>query len=375
MTLSLSDHRHVHFVGIGGIGMSALARVLLARGYTVSGSDHAAGEQTDALQALGATIHIGHSAGCIEGADLVITTPAAGSASDVAAARAAGITIVRRAEILGAVTNPGRGIAVAGTHGKSTTSGLIGHIAAEAGLDPTVLVGGVVSNFGSNARLGASDLVIVEADEFDAAFLELYPDIAVITSVEPEHLDYFGTVECMENAFRQFARQVTGTLIICADDAPVGDIARGVSMEVISYGIDQGDWRAWRIEERGRTTTFCAGDGTFEGEFTMSLAGAHNVRNALAALAVARTLDISLDVAASALASFTGIGRRFETMGEVAGVLVMDDYAHHPTEIRRTLAALSNRFGRPIRLAFQPHTYSRTSAFLDDFGDAFADAE
>jgi UDP-N-acetylmuramate--alanine ligase len=361
-------------VGIGGIGMSALAKILLARGVTVSGSDQAAGPQTEALRALGARVHIGHGAGAVQGADLVITTPAAGGAPDVAAAREAGIPIIRRAQLLGAIANPGRGIAVAGTHGKSTTSSLIAHIMIEAGLDPTVAVGAVATNIGSNARIGTSPYIVVEADEFDAAFLELTPDIAVITSAEPEHLDYFGTADRMFGAFAQFAHQVRETLIICVDDAPVAAITSGTHCKVVTYGVERGDWRACDIAERKGTTVFRAGAEDHQREYVMALAGEHNVRNALAALVTAHELGIPADTAASALSRFAGIGRRFEVVGESDGVLVMDDYGHHPTEIRKTLAAMRRRFDRRILVVFQPHTYSRTKAFMNGFAGAFEDA-
>lgn len=374
VTVSLDGHRHVHFVGIGGIGMSALAKILLARGITVSGSDQATGPQTEALRALGARIQIGHGTTAIQGADLVVTTPAAGGAPDVAEARAVGIPIIRRAQLLGAITNPGRGIAVAGTHGKSTTSSLIAHILIEAGLDPTVIVGAVAANIGSNARVGTSPYVVVEADEFDSAFLELTPAIAVITSAEPEHLDYFGTAERMYAAFAQFAHQVKETLVICSDDAPVDMITLGAACPVVTYGIEAGEWRAADIHERNETTTFRAGTEGLQREYVMALAGEHNVRNALAALVVADALGIAQEVAATALAEFAGIGRRFELVGESDGILVMDDYGHHPTEIRKTLAAMRGRFNRRMLVIFQPHTFSRTKAFLSDFAGAFQDA-
>jgi len=375
VTASLEGHKQVHFVGIGGIGMSALAKILLARGMTVSGSDQSAGPQTETLAQLGARIHIGHGAEAIRGADLVIITPAAAGAPDVAAARAANIPVIRRAELLGAIMNPGRGIAVAGTHGKSTTSALIAHILIEAGLDPTVIIGAIANDIGSNARIGAGPHVVVEADEFDAAFLELSPDIAIITSAEPEHLDFFGSSERMYEAFAQFADQVKDTLIICADDSPVASVTDGATCSIVTYGTTAGNWRADQIDEGDGSTTFRAGLAGAERMYTMQLAGEHNVRNALAALATAHELGISADSAAQALATFAGIRRRFERVGEANGVLVMDDYGHHPTEIRKTLGAMRRRFDRRILVIFQPHTFSRTKTFLKQFACAFADAD
>ena len=315
MTVSLDGHHHVHFVGVGGIGMSALAKILLARGMTVSGSDQLAGPQTEALELLGARISIGHDATAIEGADLVIITPAAGGAPDVTAARTAGVSIIRRAELLGAIANPGRGIAVAGTHGKSTTSALIAHIMIEAGLDPTAIVGAVAANIGSNARVGKSSYVVVEADEFDAAFLELQPEVGVITSAEPEHLDYFGTSERMFAAFAQFACQVKETLIICSDDAPVDSITRGATCRVVTYGLAGGDWRARQIDDRGGSTVFKAGRNGDERDYVMHLAGEHNVRNAVAALATADALGVPADTAVRALATFAGVKTAFRARG------------------------------------------------------------
>ncbi len=376
MTLELDAHRHVHFVGIGGIGMSALAKILLARGFTVSGFDQSGGDQVDILRSSGARVDVGESTGALLGADLVVITPAAAGSDDVQSARTRGIPVVRRAELLGALMNPMYGIAVAGTHGKSTTSALIAHLCVEAGFDPSAIIGAVVDSFGSNARMGRGDIVVVEADEFDSAFLELWPASAVITSVEPEHLDYFGDAERMFEAFAQFATQVRDTLFICADDAPVERITGRAGCEVVTYGINGGDWRATDIEDRGGRTHFrVRRAGTEERAYVTSLAGAHNVRNALAGIAVGHALRIDPATIAQALAGFSGTERRCQTIGTVDDIIVVDDYGHHPTEIRTTLAALRTRFRRPIRVVFQPHTYSRTKTFLQDFAVAFAHAD
>lgn len=376
MTISLESYDRVHFVGIAGAGMSALARLLLARGHHVSGSDLHPGEQGVELSQLGARISGGHQPMYVDGAQLVVITSAVGPDNpEVQTARARHIPIVKRAELLGAIVNAGRGVAVAGTHGKTTTSSLIGHIFVEAGLDPTVLVGGTSLNLGSNARVGASEYVVAEADEYDASFLHLKPEIAVITNVEPEHLDYYGSVERLHDAFREFASRTAGTLVICADDPILPDLMHDVSAQVATYGLDGGDWRATEIRERGEETTFRAVSSSYCRDYCTRLAGGHNVRNALAALVVASLVGVSPEAAARALAGFKGVARRFETVGEAAGVLVMDDYAHHPTEIRVNLRALRQRFNRPIRLVFQPHTYSRTKAFLQDFAEALREAD
>jgi len=366
----------VHFVGIGGIGMSALARFLLAKGYDVSGSDRAPGEQGQALTELGARVQSGHHAEHIDGAELLVVSSAIGPENpEVQAARARHIPVIKRAELLGEIVNGGGGVAIAGTHGKTTTSALIGHILTEAGLDPTILIGGVGVNLGSNAQVGSSDLVVAEADEFDASFLQLRPHTAVITNVEADHLDFYGTLEAISAAFRKFALAVTATLVVCADDPSLPDLTRGATAQVLTYGIERGEWRASDIREEHGTTSFEAGNGSHRQRFSTGLAGRHNVENALAAIAVAHSLQIPAAMIAESVESFRGVARRFEIKGEVDGVLVMDDYAHHPTEIRANLEALRERFKRPIRLVFQPHTYSRTSAFLGEFAAAFRDAD
>lgn len=362
--------RRVHMVGIGGIGMSALARYLLSRGIAVSGSDRAPGEQGEALRALGATIHAGSDAGNLGNADLVVVTSAAPSDDpEIMAARAAGIPVIKRAELLAEIANPALGIAVAGTHGKTTTSALIGHILTEAGLDPTVLIGGISKNLGSNARMGGN-VTVVEADEYDASFLHLHPQIAVITNVEPDHLDFYGSPENVHDAFRRFAAQVHDTLAVCADDAGALDAAGGSPASLLTYGIADGRIRAEDLDEGPFGSTFSV-DGV---RYRLPVAGRHNVRNALGAIAVARTLAVPPDRVAGAIASFAGVGRRLEVVGEEGDITVIDSYGHHPTEIRHDLEALA-RAKRPIRLIFQPHTYSRTKAFLHDFATAFGRAD
>lgn len=375
MTINLESYRTVHFVGIGGIGMSALARLLLAWGHDVSGSDRFPGEQGEALARAGARVCSGHRAAYVDGADLVVVSSAVSADNpEVEAARTKNLPVVKRSQLLAAIVNPRFGVAVAGTHGKTTTTALIGHVLAQAGRDPTVLVGGVSPDLGSNARVGG-DLVVAEADEYDASFHRLRPRIAVITNVEPDHLDFYGTVGKVHEAFRVFARSVEDVLVICADDPILPDLVNGAGARVITYGIQGGEWRARRIHEEGGAMSFLADGPGARIELASPLAGPHNVRNALAALAVAGILGVPHEVTAAALASFSGVERRFELKGEAQGVLVVDDYAHHPTEIRAVLAALKQRYGRPIRLVFQPHTYSRTRAFLDDFARSFGDAE
>ena len=376
MTGDLDTPRHIHFVGIAGTGMSALARYLLDAGHTVSGSDRNPGEAGELLARLGACVTDEHAVENLRGADFVVTSPAVPADNlELEAARRSGIPNYTRAQLLAAVSNRGRGIAVAGTHGKTTTSSLIAHILIEAGRDPSALVGGIANNLQSNARHGHSDLVVVEADEFAGAFLELRPSIGVITNVEPEHLDYYGTLDALHDAFRRFAGFVTGTLVICADDPILPGLVHDVPTRIVTYGVARGLWHARDIAEQRGATTFTVEHAGGDRHYRMSLGGVHNVRNALAGLAVAERLDIPADVAAAALASFSGVERRLERKGEADGVLVMDDYAHHPTEIRSSLAVLKPRFGRPVRLIFQPHTYSRTKALLPEFATSFGDAD
>jgi UDP-N-acetylmuramate--alanine ligase len=375
VTISLADHHHVHFVGIGGIGMSALARLLLARGYRVSGSDQSPGEQGDALSRLGASVVPHHAPENVRGADLLVVSSAVPRDNpEIRAAEAARIPMVKRSELLASIMNPSKGIAIAGTHGKTTTSALVGHILTYAGRDPTILIGGVARNLGSNARLGASQLVVVEADEYDASFLRLRPSIAVITNIEPDHLDFYGTLQGIHAAFRRFAQGVRDTLIIDADDPALPGIVSGIGASVVDYGLREGAWRAEHIREHGGITHFRVRGGSKKAVYSTSLAGSHNVANCLAAIVVAHALGLTHDKIVPAVASFEGVARRFERKGEAGDVLVFDDYAHHPTEIRVNLAAMKSRFGRPLHVIFQPHTYSRTSALLEDFAESFAEA-
>ena len=375
MTHTLEGHRHIHFVGIGGIGMSALARWLLAQHYDVSGSDQDPGEQGEALTRLGARVSSGHRGESIEGADLVVVTSAVGPDNpEVRAAEDSGILVVKRAELLSWIFNAGRGIAVAGTHGKTTTSALLGHLLVAAGLDPTILIGGISADLGSNARVGGQ-LIVAEADEYDGSFLRLRPEIAVLNNVEADHLDFYGAAEQVYDAFRQFAHGITDLLVYCADDPIAAGIAGDVPATAIGYGLDYGEWKASELDERDGFTNFTVEhDGTHT-PYTSALFGRHNVLNALAAIVAASSLNVPVEAIQTALPTFSGVVRRLEIKGDAAGVLVLDDYAHHPTEVRAALAAVKQRYQRPVRVVFQPHTYSRTKAFMADFACAFRDAD
>lgn len=390
----LSPGQHVHIIGIGGFGMSAIARVLLGRGYTVSGSDLHANDLTRALAAAGALVHQGHDSAHIAGADVVVATSAVpDDHPEVAAARAAGIPVLRRRDMLGALMAGQVGIAVAGTHGKTTTTALLTHVLIQAGLDPTYIVGGVMRNTGTNAGVGRGPHFVIEADEYDRMFLGLRPQVAVITNIEHDHPDCYPTIDDMRAAFAQFAALLPpdGLLVVCADDAEaraLGDARRGTGSPVAFYGLsspsgsarDAAGERRWHAGELTPDTggmTFTVWRGTRRlGPVRLALSGRHNVLNALAVIAAADWLGVSFDIIATALSSFLGTGRRAEVMGEAAGVTVINDYAHHPTAVRVTLEALRARPGvRELWAVWQPHTYGRMRALADEFATAFAAAD
>ena len=382
---SQRDEVHIHLVGIGGAGLSAIAKVLLERGYHVSGSDLAPGPITGPLAARGATIYEGHSGAQVAGADLVLVSSAVPADNpEVAEARRRSIPVVRRPEFLGWLTAEHATIAVAGTHGKTTTTAMIAWLLSRAGLDPSYIIGGVLPELGSNAHAGGGPHFVIEADEYDRTFLGLRPRVAVITTVEWDHVDCYPTPAACRTVFEEFAALLPeeGLLVVCADDAVAGELGklRGTrGKPVISYGLDEGaDWQAREVSVNalgGSDFTVWRQDRRL-GTISLRIPGRHNVLNAVAALAVADHLDVPFAVAAEALADFTGAERRFEQKGESCGIIVVDDYAHHPTEIRATLAAARQRYPeRAIWAVFQPHTYSRTKALLEEFAASFADAD
>ena len=369
--------KNIHFVGIGGIGMSGIAEILRSQGVAVSGCDLKRSAATDLLGERGIAVSLGHDPAHLDGVDLVVVTSAVrGENEELEAARARGIRVMKRKELLGEIVNQKRGVGVAGTHGKTTTSAMIATILEEAGLDPTVLVGGMLSNFGGNAKSGHGDVIVVEADEYDRTFHELHPEIAVVTNVEPDHLEYYGSFEAIEDAFSIFAAGVRegGVVIGCADDPAVVRLLRGVRRRVVTYGLGENtDLTAININYEHRGSTF---EVPGVGFFKLFVPGAHNVRNALAAIAVARELGVTPHATASALAKFLGVDRRFQILGDYAGALIVDDYAHHPTEIRATLTAARNGYPeRRIVAIFQPHLYSRTRDFAREFGESLAVAD
>jgi UDP-N-acetylmuramate--alanine ligase len=369
---------HIHFVGIGGVGMGGIAEVLHNLGYQVSGSDIKDNALTRRLSGLGMTVHIGHDARWVEGSDVVVVTTAVDQANpELNEAHRRRIPVVRRAEMLAELMRFRYGIAVAGTHGKTTTTSLIASLLGEGGLDPTFVIGGRLNSIGSNARLGAGDYLVAEADESDASFLHLLPMIAVVTNIDADHMStYGGDFGRLRQTFMEFLHQLPfyGLAVMCLDDPVIAESLSQVPRPVLTYGLSQGaDVRARNIRQRQATTQFTVVNRQgVELEITLSLAGQHNVLNALAAIAVAQELGVEDATIQRALAGFQGIGRRFQLYGEITtaagSVLMIDDYGHHPREIAATVQAV--RAGWPQRrlvAVFQPHRYSRTRDLFEDF--------
>ncbi|MBI2865045.1 MAG: UDP-N-acetylmuramate--L-alanine ligase [Chloroflexi bacterium] len=374
----------LHFTGIGGIGMSAIAKVLLEEGYSISGSDLKISPLTGKLAALGAQIFEGHAAGNVGDAELVVYSSAVPQDNpELQEGLRRGLPVVKRAEVLAWLISRQYGVAVAGTHGKTTTSSMLSLIALDAGLDPTILVGGELANLDTNARSGKGRALVAEADEFDGTFLKLRPQIAVVTNIEPDHLDFYQSFDNIVDAFYQFMDSVPsdGHIVVCLDDEVVRSYVdkRSGDKRLITYGLDsQALWQASGIavNEAGGHDFKVERDGQSCGEFSLSVPGRHNVSNALAAIAASRLLGVSLDAARRTLHRFRGARRRFELKGDFRGAPVIDDYAHHPTEVRATLRAARERFpGRRLICVFQPHTYSRTKYLLDEFAKCFDDAD
>ena len=375
--------RHIHMVGIGGIGMSGMAEILLQKGYTVTGSDAREGDTIKRLRELGAKIFIGHDEKNIEGADVVVFTSAVKAEENLEtkAAMDAGIPVIKRAEMLAELMRMKYGIGIAGTHGKTTTTTMVGHVIQDGSFDPTIMVGGKVHSFSeTNAVVGKGDIIIVEADEFDRTFLRLSPSLAVITNIEAEHLDIYDNLEDVKNAFVEFANKVPfyGAVVLCLDDPNVRSIIPEIERRTITYGLTpQAKVRARNIEVNNFYSTFTVlNDGEEIGTIKLEAPGEHNVRNALAAVAVGLELDIDFKYIKSGLERFQGVFRRFQLKADIDDIIVIDDYAHHPTEVQATLKAARNGWKeRRIVAVFQPHLYSRTKDLYQDFGSSFFDAE
>ena len=371
----------MHFVGIGGSGMSGIAEVLLNLGYSVSGSDLKRSPVTDRLAGLGARVEEGHDAAHVAGAQVVVTSTAVRPDNpEVVEARRQGIPVIPRAEMLAELMRLKYGIAVAGSHGKTTTTSMVAAVLDKGGLDPTVIVGGRLQHLGSGARLGSGDLMVAEADESDRSFLKLSPAVAVVTNIDREHLDAYRDLADVQDAFVGFVNKVPfyGTAVLCVDDGPVREILPRVERRVVTFGLspDAGvKAHDVRIDAAGSSYEVAA-YGTALGTLTLAVPGAHNVGNSLAAVAVGLEFGVTFDAIRAGLASFTGVDRRFQVRGEAGGVLVVDDYGHHPTEIRATLETLRARAGRRRTLVlFQPHRYTRTQLLWDDFCRAFGQAD
>lgn len=373
--------RKIHFVGIGGIGMSGIAEVLINLGYNVTGSDISESGIVKRLVSLGATIAIGHAKENIEACDVVVYSSAIKPDNpEIVAAKEKFITVIPRAEMLAELMRLKFSIAVAGTHGKTTTTSLVATILNNYGMDPTAVIGGRLDFLGSNARLGEGEYLVAEADESDGSFLLLTPTIAVITNIDPEHLDHYSGLEHLKKDFLTFVNKVPfyGLAVLCLDHPVVQALIPGVKKPYVTYGFShQADFRAVDVRQKEFETVFTAvSEAKGElGEIRLGMPGRHNVQNALAAVAVAAELDIPFDEIQKALDGFSGIHRRFELVGEVDDVLIVDDYGHHPVELRAVLSAAKAGFDRKIIGVFQPHRYTRTRDLFDEFLTAFNDAD
>lgn len=376
----LNTREHVHFIGIGGYGMSALARVLLEMGYRVSGSDVARQELTDKLAAKGATVFIGHQAEHVRGADLVVYSTALPKDNvEIVAAEELNIPIIHRSQMLARLLNERKGIAVAGSHGKTTTSSMIALVLEDNRLDPTYIIGGEIMNVGSNAKAGKGDVVVAEADESDGSFLQYYPQYAIVTNIEADHLEnYDGNFENLKQAYANFLHQVKpgGKAIICADDEHIAGMIPRLTCDKITYGIKKdADYKATNIVLGDRKARFdVEHEGRVIGQMSLSVPGMHNVYNALAALIACLEVGLTFEQVASSIVKFRGAKRRFQVMGEYDGILVIDDYAHHPTEIEATISA-AKVTGKRIIAVFQPQRYTRTYFLLEQFSRAFSEAD
>jgi len=376
--------QHVHFVGIGGYGMSAIARVLLDLGYKVTGSDVSMSELARKLQVRGATVMIGHDASYIEGADIVVySTSISKENPEIAAASAKGIPLLHRSQMLAQIMNERKGVAVAGAHGKTTTTSMIAHVLEECGVDPTYIIGGELMNAGTNAKAGKSDFVVAEADESDGSFLEYRPSYAIVTNIEPDHLEHFdGKFENLKKAYVEFLSHVKtdGKTILCVDDPHVRELMPTLDRTIITYSINPefaalADYRAVNIVSGDRRISAqIMHRDQLLGEVVLHVPGKHNIANAIAAIIVSLEAGVGFEEIAKALSTFTGAKRRFQIIGEAQDILVVDDYAHHPTEIIATLNG-ARACGRRVIAIFQPQRYTRTYFLMEEFSQAFREAD
>ncbi len=377
--------QHIHLVGIGGSGMSGIAEVLLTLGYKVTGSDLQSSDTTRRLEELGGRIFIGHCDSNIGDAQVVVISSAVSSTNpEVVMARARLIPVIPRAEMLAELMRLKYGVAIAGAHGKTTTTTMVSSVLAQGGLDPTIVIGGKVNALGSHARLGRGDLLVAEADESDGSFLKLSPSIVAVTNIDREHLDHYGSMERLEDSFLEFINRIPfyGLAVLCVDDARLRGMLPRVVKRFQTYGLHEQagspppDFRATEITLKKGESEFRAyfRDKNL-GPFRLSIPGVHNVSNSLVAIAVGLELDVPIDLIRKGLAAFTGVERRFQLRGEKGGVMVVDDYGHHPTEIRATLAAAKEGWDRRLVVFFQPHRYTRTRDLIGEFAGAFTHAD
>jgi UDP-N-acetylmuramate--alanine ligase len=378
--------QRIHFVGIGGIGMSGIAEVLITLGYRISGSDLKSSAVTQRLTTLGATISEGHRAENVAGAEVVVASSAVSPDNpEIVEARSLHIPVIQRAEMLAELMRLKYGIAIAGMHGKTTTTSMVAAVLAAGGLDPTVVVGGRVDAMGSNARLGKSQYLVAEADESDRSFLKLSPILAVVTNIDREHMDCYRNMRDVKRAFLEFMDRLPfyGMVVACNDDPLLRRLFPQIQRRLVTYGTRRGSDFQIKLEKpkpnHGQKSCISHFHVTYRGEtlgaFELHVPGVHNILNATAAIAVGVGLDVPIPQIHSALASFAGVDRRFQLRGTAAGVSVIDDYGHHPTEIRATLAAAQECGYRKVHVVFQPHRYTRTQSLMDEFATAFEDAD
>lgn len=372
--------KNIHFIGIGGSGMSGIAEVLINLGYTVSGSDLNRSEKTEMLESLGASIYIGHKASNVKGTHCVVYSSAVDMQNpEILEATEHQIPIIPRAEMLSELMRMKYGIAIAGTHGKTTTTSMIGAVLAEGGIDPTIVTGGKLNSIGTNAKLGSGEFLVAEADESDGSFLKLSPVISVVTNIDKEHMEHYGDMETVKAAYVEFMNKVPffGCNIICIDHPTIQGLLPLIKRRVITYGLSsQADVYAEDIKGEGQKTSFTLWIGeTNLGRVTINMPGTHNVYNSLASIAVARELEIGIDDIKKGLDEFSGVERRFQVKGVSGGVMVIDDYGHHPVEIKAVLSAAKDGWKRRIVAVFQPHRYSRTQDLFDEFTSAFNDSD
>ena len=371
--------KKMHFIGIGGIGMSGIAEILINLGYDVSGSDLRESEQTKRLRQLGATIYIGHYPSNIKDYHVVVTSSAISKNNpEIIEAKKRKIPVIHRSEMLAELVRLKHGIGVAGTHGKTTTSSMLAYVLYHGGLNPTAVVGGKVLNFGSNARIGEGQYFVFEADESDGSFIKLLPTIGIVTNIDADHLDHYKYFEGIKEAFITYMNNIPfyGYSVVCMDDPVVAEVLPRIERPYVTYGFNTGaHFKATNIKLlNGSTRYSCYYNDKLLGEIVLNLLGKHNIINSLAVVAVALELGLTFGVIAEAIAQFQGVGRRLEKIGETNGIIVVDDYGHHPTEIRATLDALK-QLGKRVIVVFQPHRYTRTQYLYDEFGQAFTMAD